>query len=506
MSRKLLIVLVYCLLWSGCRGATSSREPPAAARATEAAAPAEQAPLPGGSAVPGAENLPAPAALVLSFTFPLDDVSFDQAQEILKGHVARWSEVGGPDQPVRLLAWVDGTVAPASSLDPQHRVGGREGAALLAAVGSQPGSAALVPWTGPRLHEKALSIGGHRPGDPTYPLRIAAGSASREALGAEGGATAFTLSAVGDLMLGRRVSWSAALQTPDYPLAAAAPALRLGDIGVGNLETALTERGQPVRKDYTFRAAPALASGLRADGLDVVTLANNHVGDYGAAGIADTTAALDAAGVGHAGAGATAAAAAAPVIVTVRGIRVAFLSFVNVPDDSVTGFSTASEAPGDATAGVQWGTPDSVREAVLEARARAEVVVVALHAGLEYRSQPDSVQRSLAYAAVDAGAALVLGSHPHVLQGIEYYNRGVIFYSLGNFVFDLDGDDVRNLGRAPAETVVAEITFRGGQVQGLELVPMVIDTSQFRPVPAAGAAARAVLDRIYRLTDMLGQP
>jgi poly-gamma-glutamate capsule biosynthesis protein CapA/YwtB (metallophosphatase superfamily) len=441
--------------------------------------------------------------IVLSFTFPVDDLSPTQADAILTGRLTRWSQVGGPDRPIHLLLWSDGHVTEARTLDPLSFPGPDGVTALLQAVIDQPGSVALVPWDGPRLRAKALTIDGHRPGDAGYPYRAGVQSPAVATPDPAGARTRFTLSAVGDLMLGRRVAQVTLNSGADYPLSLAEPDLSKGDFAIGNLEVSLTDRGQPVRKDYTFRAAPLLGAGLAKAGISAVSLANNHVGDFGPAGILDTLAALDGAGVAHAGAGADTADAAAAVVSNVRGVRLALLSFVNVPTDSVTGFSTSKEAAAAGVPGINWGTPEAVSRAVVDARARADVVVVALHAGTEYSEQPDAMQRALAHAAVDAGAALVLGSHPHVLQGIEYYGDGVIFYSLGNFVFDIDGEDVRNLGLPAAQTVVAQIAFQDGHVRGVELDPMLIDSSTFRPVPAAGPAARSVLDRVYRLTDAL---
>ena len=443
---------------------------------------------------------PAPLALLVSFTFPLDNVTLAQATALLNGTVSRWSEAGGPDLPVQRVAWSNNAVTSAGALSIVRAASDSTARdALAAAVAVQPGRLALVVWDGPHLRSKALSIDGLRPDEPDYPLNAAV---SAEASAQADSTGHFTLAAAGDLMLGRRVSLLAGAAI-DYPLARVAPDFTGADIGFANLEVALTQRGSAAPKDYTFRAPSDLATGLRTAGITAVSVANNHVLDYGAVGLSDTLAALDGAGIAHAGAGDDAAAAAAPAIIDVHGTRVAFLSFVNVPNDSVTGFVTASMAAGPGRAGVNWGTPEAVTTAVQAARAQADVVIVSMHAGIEYADEPNDVQRALAHAAIDAGAALVIGAHPHVLQGIEYYGTGVILYSLGNFVFDLDNGDVLHYGLPAVQTVVARVTFSGDRVQGLELLPAVIDTSQYRPVPAAGAAAQQVLDRVYRLTDEL---
>lgn len=439
---------------------------------------------------------PAPLALLVSFTFPLDDISLAQAHSLVDGSVSRWSEVGGPDLPVRRITASGGTVTAVNMLD-AHSATLDDAAqtALAAAAAQQPGTLALVVWDGPRLRSKGLSVDGHRPDEPGYPLKS-------DIFAQANGPGQFTLAAAGDLMLGRRVAQLAG-PSVGYPLAQVAPDFSSADLGFANLEVALTQRGDAAHKDYTFRAPTDLAVGLRQAGINVVSVANNHVLDYGPIGLDDTLAALDTAGVSHAGAGDDAAAAGAPAIVEVHGTRVAFLSFVNVPNDSVTGFVAQSMEALPGRAGVNWGTPEAVTREVLAAKQRADVVIVSMHVGIEYADEPNDIQRALAHAAIDAGAALVIGAHPHVLQGIEYYRNAVILYSLGNFVFDLDNADVLHYGLPAAQTVVARVTFSGGHVQGLELLPAVIDTSQYRPVPAAGAAAQQVLERVYRLTDQL---
>ncbi|MGI8552969.1 MAG: CapA family protein [Dehalococcoidia bacterium] len=460
--------------------------------------------------MPGAPETDAPpAALLLRFTFPIDDVSLTQAQQVLSGKVVNWSELGGPDLPIELLGSDGNDVVTVNALD-FSSLPPRPSEALLAAVAGHPGSLALVQWDGPYLHTKGLSINGWRPDEAGYPLQIERPAGQRAtptnrtvAIDSSRSDSRVSVAAGGDLMLGRRVSLAADGQALDYPLNLLGPDLADVDIGLANLEVALTQGGEAVRKDYTFRAAPALAAGLRRSGITLVSLANNHVLDFGPVGLANTIAALDQAGVKHSGAGKDEESAATPAIFTIRGTRLAILSFVNVPNDSITGFIASSMSAGPGYPGVNWGTVEAVQRQVSAARLQADSVIVTLHAGDEYAEQPNQVQRSLAHTAIDAGAALVIGAHPHVLQGIEYYRDGLILYSLGNLVFDLDRDDVSHLGIAAAQTVIARLVFKDGRVDGLDLRPAVIDSAQYRPVPASGSAARSVLDRIYRLTDAL---
>jgi len=161
-------------------------------------------------------------------------------------------------------------------------------------------------------------------------------------------------------------------------------------------------------------------------------------------------------------------------------------------------------APGRA--GVAWGTPDAIKRDVVNARRTADIVIVALHAGFEYTAEPNSIQRDLAHAAIDAGAALVLGAHPHVMQGLEFYKGALIAYSLGNFIFDLDDADLAQYGLPSVLTLILRVRLEGGAVSGIEIYPAIINRTDFRPEPVSGVAARPVYDRLYRLTDALNRP
>ena len=292
-----------------------------------------------------------------------------------------------------------------------------------------------------------------------------------------------TLAAVGDLMLARDVVVLMRERGVLYPFARVLPLFDGADVLVGNLEGTLADRGEPLEKRYTFRAPPGLAEGLALAGFDAVNLANNHAYDFGAVGLADTLDALDAAGVARFGAGWDRAAALAPAFIDVKGETIALLGF-----DDIFGARTA----GEGIAGVAAAS-DEVVAAVAAAAAGADYVVVSFHWGTEYASTPTARQRELAHAAIDAGADVVLGHHPHVLQPWERYGDGLIVYSLGNFVFDLDADDLDTLGSGPFETAVAIVTLAPDAPPAVEFRPAYIDVEENRPRPASAAEAEAVL-------------
>ena len=244
------------------------------------------------------------------------------------------------------------------------------------------------------------------------------------------------LMAVGDVMLARGVGDRIVAEGPAVPFAGVAQTLSSAGLLVANLECVISEQGEPQPKAYTFRAPPAAADSLALAGVDVVSLANNHSLDYGFEALNDTRQRLADRQIAAVGTGDDEAAAHTPVVVERNGLRVAFLAYADVPVETRSGFDTRTWIATADAPGLAWADVAQISADVAAARAQADVVVVLLHFGFESRTQVTAAQRAEAHAAIDAGAALVLGSHPHVLQGVERYNGGLIAYSLGNFVFD----------------------------------------------------------------------
>jgi poly-gamma-glutamate synthesis protein (capsule biosynthesis protein) len=299
-----------------------------------------------------------------------------------------------------------------------------------------------------------------------------------------------TLNAVGDLMLARDVITIMNEHGSSHPFAAVRHLLADADITIGNMEGTYSERGVAANKKYTFRTPPRHAQGLAEAGIDIVSLGNNHAMDFGPIALADTRAALDAAGVRHSGAGANAAAARQPAVIEANGLKLAFLSYNAV---------TESTPATDAAAGVAWGNEPSIRADVDSARRAADIIVLSLHAGTEYQDAPTAAQRQLARIAIDAGATLVLGHHAHVFQGWEHYGRGVIVYGLGNFVFDLDPEDYAMLGPRPFQAAIMRFELTREGVTKVEARPVFIDPAENRPIVPQGETRRLIEQRIERL-------
>ena len=200
-----------------------------------------------------------------------------------------------------------------------------------------------------------------------------------------------------------------------------------------NLETAVTTRGTAEPKLYLFRAPPTAFDAVKAAGLDLVSLGNNHTLDYGRVGLADTLAAADAAGVPTIGAGPNEAAAYMPWVTTVKGIRVAFLAFSQVNELASTWVATDTR-PGVAMA-ISQQQIDRASASVRMAKAIADVVVVFMHWGQERNTCPIALQRTAARAFADAGATMIIGTHAHVLQGDGWLGQTYVAYGLSNFIW-----------------------------------------------------------------------
>jgi Bacterial capsule synthesis protein PGA_cap len=260
-----------------------------------------------------------------------------------------------------------------------------------------------------------------------------------------------------------------------------ASVLRQADLAMANLETAVTTRGTPAGKEFTFRAPPSAFTALSAAGVDVATMANNHGEDFGVVGLRDSLAAAAAANFKVIGIGLNADQAFRPHLATINGQRIAVIGATQVLDASLATTWTAGPGkPGLASAYQE----SRLLAAVRAARQAADTVVVFLHWGRERSTCPIPRQRALAPRLVAAGADVVVGSHAHVLVGSGFLDGAYVSYGLGNFIFYARG----GLG---AQTGVLTLTMRGRAVTGVRWTPAVISGGV--PIPLSDAAAeRAV--------------
>jgi len=202
------------------------------------------------------------------------------------------------------------------------------------------------------------------------------------------------------------------------------------DFALVNQEFPFSTRGKPMEnKQYTFRVDPAKVKLLTEMGVDMVSLANNHALDYGVDALLDTYATLQDAGITYVGAGKDLGEAATTRYVDLNGKKAAILSASRVIPDG--GWAATDTRPGMFTT----YDPTALLAKIKEARQEADLVIVYLHWGLERKEYPEKYQKNMGHQFIDAGADVVIGSHPHVLQGFEYYKDRLIVYSLGNFIF-----------------------------------------------------------------------
>ena len=253
------------------------------------------------------------------------------------------------------------------------------------------------------------------------------------------------------------------------PFAGIVPPLASAELAMVNVEMAIANGGVPEPKSFVFRAPPSAASTMAAAGIDVGNLANNHALDFGPTALYETIGNLQAAGVSPIGAGANEGDAYTPATVDIQGVRVAVIGATRVVPWASW---TADDGPGLASAYAEARLAEAVRSAKRE----HDVVIVMVHWGIELAACPDDDQQRLGAALIDAGASVVLGSHPHVLQPIVQRGGGLIAYSLGNFVWEPRSGPAGRTG-------VLEVRFRGSEVVGHQLYPHVLDPLG-APVPA----------------------
>lgn len=294
----------------------------------------------------------------------------------------------------------------------------------------------------------------------------------------------FTLAFAGDVHFSGRVRKR--LKHPATAFGAAARVLRRADLTMVNLETAITRRGIPQAKEFHFRTPPVALTALRDAGIDVATEANNHGADYGMPGLHDTLRAIRRSQFPVIGIGRDANQAFAPYRTTLNGTKIAIFAADQVQDETTLRlFSAGPHKPGVANAYY----PRLVR-AVRRAHRAGYVVLAYIHWGIEYDTCPSTDQESLARRLARAGAAAVIGTHVHVLQGDGWLPNGTfVAYGLGNYLW------WESFGNIQDDNGVLFLTFRHHKVVGARFAPAHLD-SRGVPMPAHGAQRRRILAQL----------
>ncbi|MFD3165516.1 CapA family protein [Herpetosiphon sp. NSE202] len=333
---------------------------------------------------------------------------------------------------------------------------------ILAACGSstpsEPSQQALAPTAMATATATAAPTNPPPPTNTTIPTATNEPSPTPE--------PRLELAIVGDIMLARSIGERILSDGPEPVFAGVYADLVNADLTIGNLETAVADTGEPAPKAYRFLAPPESIASLSHAGFDLVSLANNHSLDWGESALSETIGLLNQANIANVGAGMNAEQAYRPVILEKNGLRLAFLAYVDVPVEN-GGFVTESWTATADQAGLAWAEPAVIAADVAAIRPSVDHVIILLHSGYEGVNQPNEIQRSNAYAALEAGATLVLGAHPHVLQGYEARPNGqFIAWSLGNFVFD--GFD----GTPSLDSAILHLTLDKSGVIGSRWTPV----------------------------------
>jgi len=283
-----------------------------------------------------------------------------------------------------------------------------------------------------------------------------------------------TLAFAGDVNFAMRTA--RLLRDPATAFGPIASVLRSADFTALNLETSVTGRGVPQPKNYHFRTTPLAFTALRDAGVDLVTMANNHVLDYGPVGLADTLEAARTARFPYVGIGVDAAAAWAPYVTTIKGMTIAIVGVSQVAELAASWVATSTR-PGEANAIDLSQTLAAVRAA----RRLASTVIVFMHWGTEGDACPDQAQLSLAPQLAAAGASIIIGAHAHMLQGSGWLGHTFVAYGMGNFLWW-----ERSWSTASG---VLELTLHPHGPLTARFIPAVV-SSTGQPVVDRGAAAR----------------
>lgn len=309
-----------------------------------------------------------------------------------------------------------------------------------------------------------------------------------------------TLALLGDVMLGRGVDLALRELSPDQPWGDLLPELGRADLRLANLECALTQSDQPwarTPKVFHFRADPSAVAVLRAARIDAVSLANNHVLDFEEAGLAETLATLDAAGIAHAGAGRTRADAFAPVVLPFGTHRLGLVAIT----DNEPGWAATDTRPGVAYVPTRLDAAplELVERAIADARrAGADWVVLSNHWGPNMVERPPDQFRRFAHALVDRGVDVFFGHSAHLAQGVEAWRGRPVLYDTGDVIDDYAVDpELRN-----DRSCLFLVHFDDAGPRELEVVPLRLFYA--RVERATGDEARTILRRMERLSRELG--
>lgn len=442
---------------------------------------------------------------VVSRRLLVRDITFGQLQQVWNGEISDWSALGSPVPHGVVRVMLEGSAGPFAK---DKAAGDFPTVDAMADYFIQErGALALIPFDQVDFRFRALNIDDinvMRPGDARWPLRawlqaapkVMPGTATMDALKAAVAPAVpapVSMTWAGDIIIARQVH-RRILELGDWaaPFRAIYPSLTWADLTISNLETSLSDSFESIidPTTFTFKTDTPAVEGLTLAGIDVLNRANNHSFNYGDIGMNDTTAVLDAAGIKHFGMGNNLDEARRAVVVERNGVTFAFLGYNGISDDwDAAGPENAGTAPL-----VDWLVVEDIKREV----AAGHVVIPFFHWGIEYQYDPSEEQRYFAQIAIDSGAAVVMGSHPHWVQAVETYKGRPIIYSLGNFVFDQEWSLETKQG------MMAHIWMQGDKPLKIDIVPILIE-DYHRPRVMTIDEQWQVMEHVWAASDLLIQ-
>lgn len=277
-----------------------------------------------------------------------------------------------------------------------------------------------------------------------------------------------TLLFAGDIILSRGVAYQIKkYQDYRYPFLKISEFLKSADLVFGNLEGPISNRGRNQGNIYSFRANPEAVKGLKFAGFDILSLANNHIWDWGKEALEDTISILKENGIEPIGVGRNYSEANRAIIKEINKTKIAFLAYTNLyPKD----LEAKEKSPGISSFDIE-----RVKNEIKQLKEKnTNIVVISFHWGEEYKTRSDRTQQNIAYSLIEAGADLIIGHHPHIVQEIEQYKGKFIAYSLGNFVFD------QNFSKETMRGLMLKVTVKNKEIS--EILPIEIEiNSTFQP-------------------------
>lgn len=303
-----------------------------------------------------------------------------------------------------------------------------------------------------------------------------------------------TISLAGDMMPGGRLIEYMDRYGVEYPFKKIKNILEDSNVIFCNLETPITDSDSPLEleKEFVFKLPTRFSPILKTLGFNLISLANNHIMDYGHSGLMETLSILDYYGIGHSGAGEDLDSAIKPAVINVNGYRIGLLAFSMTLPSS---FYASDSMPGTA-----YPYEPIFKNSVGSSSSSFDFTIVSFHWGGEALDTTRSYQRIYAHKAIDYGADLVVGHHPHVLQGFEFYKKGLIAYSLGNLVFG-------SWSKIAKESIILKVWWDGAAIVKVRIIPLVVDNFavKFQPEVMKPEAALNLFNRLTELSQELNQ-